>query len=322
MKRMVLVFCAGWAVGAWGEDLTTLTGRTYRNIEVQRYDGEGFFIKHEAGISKISYSEIPASDRDRYRQMAPEPKPDAKPPPAPTGPVGENDLVTLAGQHYRNVVVRRVERDAVHIAHDSGLARVPFRKIPEDQHQRFRTPARPVVDAPAGPDDLEAADGMVYRNVQVRRIEPDGLTIQHDGGMTKLPYPLLPEDLQQKHEYDPAKAAQYQHTMATARAQAVRDADATRAQNQAERKRQIQAEPIRVFAVRADEPEKGKYRIRFSVRNNDDKPRDILVFPSAQSFSIPANSTRDDLEVTKRFFRPEWLRVESGAYTTKHILSW
>jgi hypothetical protein len=275
MKRMVLVFCAGWAVGAWGEDLTTLTGHTYTNIEVQRYDWEGIFFKHDAGICKIFYSEIPASDRERYRRMAPEPKPEPKPPPAPTGPVGENDLVTLAGQHYRNVVVRRVERDAVHIAHDTGLARVPFWKIPEDQRDKYRTPARPVVEAPAGPNDLEAADGMIYRNAQVRRIEPDGLTLQHDGGMTKLPFPLLPEDLQQKHEYDPAKAAQYQRAMATAREQAARDAETTRAQNQAERKRQIQAEPIRVFEVRTDKLDKHKYRVRFSVRNNDDKPRKI-----------------------------------------------
>ena len=72
------------------------------------------------------------------------------------------------------------------------------------------------IPAPPGSNDLVAADGQVYRNVQVWKNEPDGLTIRHDGGLVRLEFPLLPEDWQKKYGYDPEMAEDYKRTVAAA----------------------------------------------------------------------------------------------------------
>ena len=102
-----------------GEDLTTLTGLTFSNIEVREVKWDSLLIKHDTGISKVFLAEIPADLRAHYKQMAPPPEPRAAPAaPATQEPVGSNDLATLSGMQYRNVAVRRVEKDAVLISHD------------------------------------------------------------------------------------------------------------------------------------------------------------------------------------------------------------
>lgn len=86
------------------------------------------------------------------------------------------------------------------------------------------------IPAPPGSNDLVAADGQVYRNVQVWKNEPDGLTIRHDGGLVKLEFPLLPEDWQKKYGYDPEGAAAYKRTVAAAIEEAERNQQMLREQ--------------------------------------------------------------------------------------------
>lgn len=315
----------------WGEDMTTLTGQTYSNIAVQRTDWEGIFIRHDAGISKVYYREIPAELRDHYKKMAPLPTPEEKSLPTASEPVGENDLPTLSGQIYRNVTVKRVEADAVHIAYDGGLAKVYLSDIPEEMREKFRTVSPPPAsDIPPGTNDFVTADGQIYRNVQVRHIEPDGLTFHHDGGVTKVNFTALPEELQKKYEYDPKAAVAYQKAMTEAKKQAEKDQAAIRAQNEGARQKQIKTEPIRVFEVMTDRVKKTafgtpQYRVRFSVRNYDDKPRSIRVAAGDYGhgkFTIPANSTQSGLEVIGAYVQPTTLTVTCGSYSTKQMLHW
>ena len=58
-------------------------------------------------------------------------------------------------------------------------------------------------------EDLTLSDGKVYSNVKVNRIEPDGITISHVSGITKVYFWELSADIQQKYSYDPAKAREY-----------------------------------------------------------------------------------------------------------------
>lgn len=58
----------------------------------------------------------------------------------------------------------------------------------------------------AAAEDLTTTDGKLYKNVTVTKVEPDGLSISHETGTAKLLFTKLPEDLQRKHGYDPAKA--------------------------------------------------------------------------------------------------------------------
>ena len=320
-----LCLCVGWAMASRGEDLTTLTGLTYTNIAVQRYDWEGIFIKHSGGISKIYFNEIQADQREHYKQMVPAPVAEEKPAPAPPADLGPGDIVTRSGQVYRHAAIRQTQPDVVAIHHSGGVAQVPFADLPEDLRKQLRHPSRIAPSVPLGSNDLATADGQVFRNVQVRKIEPDGLTIQHDAGLIKLPFPVLPEDWQKKYEYDPQKAEAYQRATAAAKEQADRDQQAIREQNAAAHAKQVKAEPIRVFEVSASKTGADEYRVRFSVRNYDDKPRTITAtigMLGSKEFAIPANSSQSGLEVTIMYEQPKYLRVRSGSYSTSQVLDW
>lgn len=321
----LLGLCLGWALEIRAEDLTTLTGQTYADFVVQRYDWEGLFIKHAGGISKVYYHEIPTELREFYKNMAPAPNAAEKADPHVPADVGPNDLATRSGTVYRNAAVRRMEADAVLIDHDGGLAKVPFADIPEDLQEKFRTQPKPALETPLGSNDLAAADGRIYRNVQVRKIEPDGLTLRHDAGLTKLAFPLLPEDWQRKYEYDPQKAVRYERAKAAAREQAERDRHALRKQNAAARFEQIKNEPLRVFEVRAAKTGAHEYRVIFSVHNYGDRPLEITakIAPMRiKKFVIPANGSQTGLEVVSQIFKPEQLVVTCGAYSTRQVLDW
>jgi len=95
--------------------------------------------------------------------------------------------------------------------------------VSEYLQAKFQIPASPVPETPPGSNDLATTDGQMYRNVQVWKVEPDGLTIRHDEGLTKLEFPLLPEDWQKKYEYDPESAAAYRRALAAACEEAERN---------------------------------------------------------------------------------------------------
>lgn len=58
-------------------------------------------------------------------------------------------------------------------------------------------------------DDFKTANGKEYKNCTVTRVEPDGIVIKFSGGIVKIPFTDLSQDLQQKYHYDPAAAASY-----------------------------------------------------------------------------------------------------------------
>jgi hypothetical protein len=55
-------------------------------------------------------------------------------------------------------------------------------------------------------EDWKTIDGKVYQNVTVLHVEPDAVTILHKDGGALVPLELLPDDLQKRFHYDPAKA--------------------------------------------------------------------------------------------------------------------
>ncbi len=56
-------------------------------------------------------------------------------------------------------------------------------------------------------EDLTTLDNKTYRDVRVVRADVDGLMIVYAGGGGKVAFTNLPPEIQQKHGYDPAKAA-------------------------------------------------------------------------------------------------------------------
>jgi hypothetical protein len=55
-------------------------------------------------------------------------------------------------------------------------------------------------------EDWTTTDGIKYENVRVVRVEDDAITILYKDGGALVPLLKLPPALQQKFDYDPAKA--------------------------------------------------------------------------------------------------------------------
>ena len=56
-------------------------------------------------------------------------------------------------------------------------------------------------------DDFKTIGGKERKNVKVSRVEPDGIVISFSGGIVKLPFTELPEDVQKEYGYDSSAAA-------------------------------------------------------------------------------------------------------------------
>jgi len=58
-------------------------------------------------------------------------------------------------------------------------------------------------------DDFKTIDGKEYKNVTVRRVEPDGIVLITSVGISKVYFTELPKEVQERFHYDTAKAAAY-----------------------------------------------------------------------------------------------------------------
>lgn len=56
------------------------------------------------------------------------------------------------------------------------------------------------------PFDLTTTLGEKYKNCRISKVTPEGLTIVHEGGVARLSFEVLGEELKQQFRYDPVKA--------------------------------------------------------------------------------------------------------------------
>lgn len=68
-------------------------------------------------------------------------------------------------------------------------------------------------------EDITTTSGTQYTNVTIRRVLPDGLVIDTESGVEKIPFAILPKELQIKYGYAPQKAAKYNEAVRAAAAQ-------------------------------------------------------------------------------------------------------
>jgi hypothetical protein len=61
--------------------------------------------------------------------------------------------------------------------------------------------------APA--DDFKTIDGKEYKNVKVKRVDPDGIVLRTKSGISKLYFTELPKEVQERFHYDAAKGNAY-----------------------------------------------------------------------------------------------------------------
>lgn len=58
-------------------------------------------------------------------------------------------------------------------------------------------------------DDFTLTDGTEYKGVTVKRVEPDGIVVTTDSGITKLPFSKLPAEVQTAHGFNPSSADEF-----------------------------------------------------------------------------------------------------------------
>ena len=318
------ILCLGgiWAAGARGEDLTTLAGQTYSNVVVQEFDRKGIYVRYDGGSTQVFYREIMPELRGYYKSRAAYPLSMETLTGEKEEPAGTNDLETVTGQIYRNVVLKQVNENSLLIAHDGGMATVHFSAIPPDRLEKYRTGTPVVPDPPPGANDLVTTSGQIFRNVEVVRSEPDGLTIRHAGGVSKLWFISLSEELQQKYGFDPVAARNYQRGIA---------ASNRVAQEGAAVEQSTVPATIAVRNIETEALTNNEFWIRFVVQNLADQDQSINVVPCEQSLtpimtgktiSIPAGSAGTQQQIVVPEIQPRYLKVTCGAYFTNCFLKW
>src|SRR6266705_5129995 len=58
-------------------------------------------------------------------------------------------------------------------------------------------------------DDFKTTDGKEYKNVKVKRVEPDGIVLISKTGISKVYFTELPKEVQERFHYDAAKGGAY-----------------------------------------------------------------------------------------------------------------
>ena len=58
-------------------------------------------------------------------------------------------------------------------------------------------------------EDFKTVNGKEYKDATVMRVEPDGIIVKTNSGVTKVYFTELPKDVQEHFHYDSAKAASY-----------------------------------------------------------------------------------------------------------------
>ncbi len=67
----------------------------------------------------------------------------------------------------------------------------------------------------AGAENIKTVDGKEYKKTTNTRAEPDGLMITFSGGIVKIPFPELPQELRDRYHFDPKAAAQFRQQIET-----------------------------------------------------------------------------------------------------------
>jgi hypothetical protein len=68
-------------------------------------------------------------------------------------------------------------------------------------------------------EDFKTVNGKEYKNATVSRVEPDGIVLKSKSGIAKVYFIELPKEVQQRFNFDPVKAAQFNADIQSAVAQ-------------------------------------------------------------------------------------------------------
>jgi hypothetical protein len=89
-------------------------------------------------------------------------------------------------------------------------------------------------------DDFKTVDGKEYKNVTVKRVEPDGIVVSSKSGISKVYFTELPAEIQKKYGYNPQAASAYMADQIAALDQARKQREEASQQKAEETARQSQ----------------------------------------------------------------------------------
>ena len=322
---VILSVGLGMAAAAQAEEMKTLSGQVYSNVLVLSYDRAGYAIRYDGGTNLVPYGDVAAELRGHYKALSLAPIPASRLAREKEEPAGPNDLETLSGEIYRNVILKVVEPDFILIAHDTGMAKVSFSSIPLAAQDKYRTGLRAVPDPALDADDLVTAYGQIFRNVEITREEPDGLTFRHDGGVTKVGFLALKEDLRQKYNYSPIEGWKYARDRVAQKLLAEQEAAAAAAEPQSVGPALVEVKDLETEAMPDD-----TYRISFTLKNLTDQPHSVAATVRdakrlaliSRMFDVPAHSGTKLLQIDIPTIKPAGLLVVCEQYRTNVVLNW
>ena len=113
-------------------------------------------------------------------------------------------------------------------------------------------------------DDFKTVTGREYKNATVSRVEPDGIVLTNNAGISKVYFTELPKEVQERFGYDPQRAADYSAQQSAGLDQvrkeqaeaSRREAEATQKANQYRAEQQTRQNELRALQSRHDELQK------------------------------------------------------------------
>lgn len=89
--------------------------------------------------------------------------------------------------------------------------------------------AQTQAQAPEHLGDLKTVTGKVYRDAKVMAVDPDGLRLLHDSGVSKIAFVDLPGSVRSRFPHDPDKAAEFAAKAEAANREAIQYSEQERA---------------------------------------------------------------------------------------------
>jgi hypothetical protein len=82
-------------------------------------------------------------------------------------------------------------------------------------------------------EDFKTVNGKEYKDATITRVEPDGIVVKTNTGVTKIYFTELPKDVQEHFHYDSGKATSYSAEQAASYTAYQKQQDETQRQQQA-----------------------------------------------------------------------------------------
>src|SRR3569623_2147331 len=118
--------------------------------------------------------------------------------------------------------------------------------------------------AQSAPRTITTLDNQTYEQATITKVEANGITINYDAGIAKIPFRDLSPELQQEFGYNPAKAAQADSI--AAKASAIRAlAHTAELKNMAESEQQKQYDGKREEVMKKMQPEFFSVKVHQSI---------------------------------------------------------